>query len=88
MMATSMILSKLDFARKALRAYEKSLGLPEGWWGDTWRHVYGPHGISIVFRAGGAWAFKVGKKLISKHDSRIVAIRAAKKYFNAYLKGA
>lgn len=81
------VLSRLDFTKKAVKEYEKKLGLPEGWWGDTWRHVYGPSGIAISF-SGQAWIFRVGKKLISRHDDRTSAIRKAKKYFNDFLKGA
>jgi hypothetical protein len=84
----SSIISKLEFTRKAVRAYERQLGLPPGWWGDTWRHVYGPSGISIAFKSGGAWSFKVGKKLISNHDDRASAIRKAKQYFAKFLSPA
>lgn len=78
-------LTRLEFEKRAVKHREAKLGLPPGWWGDDWRHVYGPSQICISFAASGAWSFSVGKQLISKHDDRTSAIRKARWYYNKFL---
>lgn len=71
-------MTRKEFEKKAIREAEKTLGVPEGWWGN-WRHVQGPKGVEVKFLAGGGWALKQKGKIVSKHDSRSFAIGKGKK---------
>lgn len=77
-------MTKEDFDAKALRAAERAIGVPPGWWG-TWRDVRGPLGQRVYFSSG-AWV--VARSSISfpgrwlrrsRHDSRSFAIGKARK---------
>jgi hypothetical protein len=72
--------TRKDFERKAIREAERKLGVPAGWWGD-YQHVRGPRGVAVRFAAsrGGHWILRQRGAIVSRHDSRAVAIRKGAK---------
>ncbi len=71
-------MTRKEFEEKAIREAEKTLHLPEGWWGN-YRHLYGPGGIEVRFVSSSTsstyWSARKNGKEVSRHDSRDGAIR-------------
>jgi len=73
------MMTRDQFVAKAARAAEKTLGLPDGWWG-TWREVRGPFGQRVSWSTSRrCWNVWKRGMLISRHDSRDFAISKARK---------
>jgi hypothetical protein len=67
-----------EFEKRAIRKAQRSLGIPDGWWG-TREIVEGPGGVRVSWTRNGVWIIRVYGKIISKHNSRSFAIAKAKK---------
>lgn len=67
-------MNREQWVEKAVREAERKIGVPRGWWG-TWTHVHGP-GVSVRF-GGRAWVIRANGRIVSRHDSRVGAIRKA-----------
>jgi len=68
-----------EFVKKAVRAAERKLKIPSGWWG-TFADVHGPRGIHVKFSASRTcWVIYQHGDRVSLHDSRDWAILKAKK---------
>jgi hypothetical protein len=65
-----------QFVARAVKDYERRLGIPEGWWGD-YQNIQSPGGVTVRF-TGACWVVRSGGALVSKHDSREGAIRKAR----------
>jgi len=65
------------FVEAAVRPAEEALGVPPGWWG-SYRDVAGPDGQRVRLSRG-TWIVRFRGKLVSRHDSRSYAIKAARK---------
>jgi len=70
------MMTKKQFVDRAVRAAERELRVPPGWWG-TWRDV--TDGESRVHFTGRGWRVSRKGSGISDHDSREFAIRKATK---------
>lgn len=73
-------MTREQFTAKALRAAERAIRVPPGWWG-TWRDVYSPSGtVRIRFsNHGRCWVIRHNGIVVSRHDSRSFAIAKARK---------
>lgn len=71
------MMTREKFVANAVRAAEKALYVPAGWWG-RWTDVRGPLGERVHFSAG-AWTSVRADGARQRHDSRTSAIRAARK---------
>lgn len=71
-------MTRKQFEKAAIRAAERALKVPAGWWG-TWQHVCGPNGAEVRFARGGHWVLRHKGKIVSKHDSRAFAIVKGRK---------
>jgi hypothetical protein len=78
-------MTREEFCVKAIRDAEKGLYLPPGWWGK-YVDVHGPHGLRVRFSS--CWVLSRDGKVVSKHDSRAVAIAKARKLAAAIDGGA
>jgi hypothetical protein len=70
-------MTRAQFVARAVRAAERELRIPRGWWG-TWRDfANGKVRVHLV----GTWRWHVTRRgvLVSKHDSRSGAIGKAAK---------
>lgn len=70
-------MTRQQFIDKAVRAAERKLIIPSGWWG-TWSDAHGPAGQRVRF-SGLCWVVSSAGGIISRHDSRAGAIRKAKR---------
>ena len=70
--------SRREFVAKSVRAAERRLGVPAGWWG-TWKHVRSPYGNVEVKFSGGCWTIRHRDKTVSCLISRSFAIKKAVK---------
>ena len=72
-------MTRKQFVARAVKEAERRLGVPPGWWG-TYDDVRGPGGVRVrlINRRSGRWTVRVGKRLVSKHDSRAFAIKKAR----------
>lgn len=66
------------FLAKAVRAAEKELRIPAGWWG-TYRDVRGPGGVRVRNAGDRRWTVRIGAALVRTYETRAGAIRAAQK---------
>jgi hypothetical protein len=66
-----------EFRARAVRAAERELDVPAGWWG-TWRDVTNG-AVRVRFTRGEAWEVSCAGMRISIHDRREGAIRKASK---------
>lgn len=72
-------MTREEFVTKAVRAAEKDLGIPAGWWG-THRDVHSPDGHRVRHSAHSrAWILSLNGRKVSSHDSRAVAILKARR---------
>lgn len=69
-------MTKREFAFKALRAYERHLGIPFGWWGTYRDFTNG--GLRVLFGST-TWTLSARGKVISRYDSRAGAINRARR---------
>ena len=70
-------MTRKEWEARTLRAGEKALRLPAGWWG-TYAEVRSPRGVRVKF-SGRCWTVRDRKGVIvSKHDSRDSAIKKAR----------
>jgi len=69
-------MTREQFIARAVRAMERSVGAPAGWWG-TWRDV--TNGTARVLFSSGAWTVSLRGKRVSRHDSRAHALAKARK---------
>lgn len=70
-------MTRKEWETKTLRAEEKALGVPPGWWGN-YHDVRSPRGVRVKF-SGRWWIVRNPPGVIlSRHGSRSVAIRKAK----------
>lgn len=72
-------MTRAKFIEKAVRAAERTLDIPAGWWG-TYLKIDGPRGERVRFsQTWSEWSVvnRDGRK--SWHDGRAAAIRAARK---------
>ena len=72
-------MTRKEWELKALRAAERELCVPPGWWGN-YQTLYAPNGATVTFsRVRSAWLVRDKKGvIISVHDARAGAIRKAK----------
>ena len=70
-------MTRKDFETKAIRAAERTLHLPRGWWG-TYSAIYSPGGLVTVRFSGRCWVVRCDGRIVSKHDSRFGAIKKAR----------
>lgn len=81
------MMTRAEFTVFAIKAAERALQVPPGWWG-TWRDV--TNGIERVRLSRDAWVLSTTRgqgtrsraRVISRHDSRAFAISKG----NAYAK--
>lgn len=73
-------MTRKQFVARAVKEAERRMGVPPGWWG-TYDDVRGPCGVRVklIDRRSGGWSVRVGKRLVSKHDSRAFAIKKARR---------
>jgi hypothetical protein len=75
-----------EFEAKAIRAAEKALRIPAGWWG-TYRDVcawYGTLFVRVRFSVS-YWVLSIDGKVASKHDSRGSAISKGSRLARSFL---
>lgn len=71
-------MTRQQFIDKAVRAAERKLIIPFGWWG-TWRDVHGPAGQRVRF-SGLCWVVSSAHRgVIGRYESRAGAIGKARK---------
>lgn len=70
-------MTRAEFVDRAVRAAEKALHVPPGWWG-TYSDVHGPGAVRVRW-SGQCWAVRHDGVLVSRHDSRSYAITAARR---------
>ena len=69
-------MTRAEFVARAVRTAERDLRVPAGWWG-TWRDLHAPSGARVR-HGGNVWTVRDRSgRVVSKHDSRRVAIRKA-----------
>lgn len=71
-------MTEKQWIKKVLRAEQKRLKIPEGWWG-TWRDICGPHGVRVRLSSGGfnVWTVRKYNKKIFVGESRAYALKRA-----------
>lgn len=72
-------MTRKEWEVRTLRAEEKALGIPVGWWG-TYDDVRSPSGVRVRCSAAfGPWTVRDRKgAIVSKHDSRTAALKKAR----------
>ena len=70
-------MTRVEFIARAIKEAERAIGFPSGWWG-RWRDA--TNGTGRVHWSGRVWfiSWRSGKR-ISRHDSKVSAIRKASK---------
>lgn len=63
-----------EFVLKSVRAAEREISVPSGWWG-TYRDV--TNGIARVRFSRDCWVISTDGKVVARHGSRECAIRKA-----------
>lgn len=71
-------MTRKEFEKKAIRAAEKTLHLPAGWWG-SWRDFRSPDMVRVRFSRDHWRVLDRLGNIVSKHDNRSGAIVKAKK---------
>lgn len=72
-------MTREQFIERAIKAEERRLGIPPGWWGER-IDVRGPQGQRVRLANGYVWVFSFYGGEVSRHDSRAFAIAKARKY--------
>ena len=70
-------MTRKEWEARTIRAEEKSLGVPAGWWG-IYDDLHSPRGVRVKF-SGRFWTVRDGKgDVAGQYDSRAYAIKKAR----------
>ncbi len=72
------MMTRKTFEQRAIRAEERRLHLPAGWWG-TYCDNYGPHGERVLLTGHHRWSVTLNRKRIGVYENREAALRKARR---------